>query len=98
MVRRRALAAGVETQIGNHSFPATEIATYLKNGDTLENAAAMANHSSTRTTQLYDRRRNDISLAEVERVRICRPWNIKDASIPILPYLSPSWKEKSAKK
>jgi integrase len=70
MVRRRALAAGIETQIGNHSFRATGITTYLKNGGTLENAAAMANHSSTRTTQLYDRRRDDISLAEVERVRI----------------------------
>jgi hypothetical protein len=43
---------------------------YLKNGGTLENAAAMANHASTRTTQLYDRRHDDISLDEVERVRI----------------------------
>lgn len=66
----RALAAGIETQIGNHSFPATGITTYLKNGDTLENAAAIANHSSTRTTQLYDRRREHMSLAEVERARI----------------------------
>lgn len=70
MIRRRACAAGIETQIGNHSFRATGITTYLKNGGTLENAAAMANHSSTCTTQLYDRRRDDISLAEVERVRI----------------------------
>lgn len=70
MVRRRARAAGIATRIGNHSFRATGITTYLKNGGTLENAAAMANHSSTRTTQLYDRRRDDISMAEVERVRI----------------------------
>jgi len=70
MDRRRASAAGIETPIGNHSFRATGITTYLKNGGTLENAAAMANHSSTRTTQLYDRRRDAISLAEVERVRI----------------------------
>ena len=70
LVRRRAKAAGIETRIGNHSFRATGITTYLKNGGTLENAAAMANHSSTRTTQLYDRRRDEISLAEVERVRI----------------------------
>ncbi len=70
MVRRRARAAGIATRIGNHSFRATGITTYLKNGGTLENAAAMANHSSTRTTQLYDRRRDEISLAEVERVRI----------------------------
>lgn len=30
----------------------------------------MANHSSTRTTQLYDRRRDDVTLDEVERVLI----------------------------
>lgn len=39
-------------------------------GDTLENAAAMANYASTRTTQLYDRRRDEISLDEVERIRL----------------------------
>jgi len=70
MVRRRALAAGIGTRIGNHSFRATGITAYLKNGGTLENAAAMANHASTRTTQLYDRRRDDISLDEVERIRV----------------------------
>ena len=70
MVRRRAAAAGIETRIGNHSFRATGITAYLKNGGTLENAAAMANHASTRTTQLYDRRRDAISLDEVERIRV----------------------------
>src|SRR6266852_9408878 len=57
MIRRRAAAAGIETKLGNHSFRATGITAYLKNGGTLEKAAAMANHASTRTTQLYDRRR-----------------------------------------
>jgi len=70
MIGRRAMAAGIETKLGNHSFRATGITAYLKNGGTLENAAVMANHASTRTTQLYDRRRDDISLDEVERVRI----------------------------
>ncbi|MFM0086914.1 tyrosine-type recombinase/integrase [Paraburkholderia sediminicola] len=70
MVRRHALAAGIGTAIGNHTFRATGITAYLKNGGTLENAAAMANHASTRTTQLYDRRRDDISLDEVERIRV----------------------------
>ncbi|VVO49979.1 hypothetical protein PS838_00239 [Pseudomonas fluorescens] len=55
MVRRRALAAGIKTLIGNHTFRATGITAYLKNGGTLENEAAMANHASTCTTQLYDR-------------------------------------------
>ena len=36
----------------------------------IETAAAMANHSSTRTTQLYDRRSDQFSLDEIERVRI----------------------------
>lgn len=70
MVRRRALAAGIKTPIGNHTFRATGITAYLKNGGTLENAAAMANHASTRTTQLYDRRRDEISLDEVERIQL----------------------------
>jgi site-specific recombinase XerD len=70
MVRRRAIAAGIDTKIGNHTFRATGITAYLKNGGTLENAAAMANHASTRTTQLYDRRRDDISLDEVERIHV----------------------------
>jgi site-specific recombinase XerD len=70
MIRRRAAGAGIMTQVGNHTFRATGITTYLKNGGTLENAAAMANHASTRTTQLYDRRCNEVSLDEVERISI----------------------------
>lgn len=70
MIRRRALAAGIATKIGNHTFRATGTTTYLKNGGTLEKAAAMANHASTRTTQLYDRRHEDLSLDEVERILI----------------------------
>jgi len=70
MIRRRAEAAGIKTKIGNHSFRATGITAYLKNGGTLEKAASMANHASTRTTQLYDRRRDEMSLDEVERILI----------------------------
>jgi len=70
MIRRRAEAAGIETKIGNHSFRATGITAYLKNGGTLEKAASMANHASTRTTQLYDRRYDEMSLDEVERIAI----------------------------
>jgi site-specific recombinase XerD len=70
MIGRRTAAAAIETKVGNHSFRATGITAYLKNGGTLEKAAIMANHASTRTTQLYDRRHDDINLDEVERVRI----------------------------
>jgi integrase len=58
-------AAGVKTLVGNHSFRGTGITAFLKNGGAIENAAAMANHASTKTTQLYDRRRDDVSLDEV---------------------------------
>ncbi|QSA99349.1 tyrosine-type recombinase/integrase (plasmid) [Methylococcus sp. EFPC2] len=70
MVRRRLAAAGIATLAGNHSFRATGITAYLKNGGTLEKAAAMANHASTRTTQLYDRRRDELTLDEVEKIGI----------------------------
>jgi site-specific recombinase XerC len=70
MIRRRAAAAGIGTKVGNHSFRATGITTYLKNGGTLEKAAGMANHASTRTTQLYDRQSSELTLDEVERVAI----------------------------
>jgi integrase len=70
MIGRRAGAACIATKLSNHSFRATGITAYLKNGGTLEKAAAMANHTSTRTTQLYDRRRGEVSLDEVERIVI----------------------------
>ena len=70
MIQRRAAAAGIATKLGNHSFRATGITAYLKNGGTLEKAAAMANHASTRTTQLYDRRAEEVTLDEVERILV----------------------------
>jgi integrase len=70
IIGRCAAAAGIAAKVGNHSFRATGITAYLKNGGTLEKAAAMANHASTRTTQLYDRRHDEMSLDEVERVRV----------------------------
>jgi integrase len=65
---RRSGAVGIRTKIGNPTFRATGITAYLKNGGTLEKAAMIANHASTRTTQLYDRRNDEVSLDEVERI------------------------------
>lgn len=70
MIQRRAVAAGISTAVSNHTFRATGITAYLKNGGTLEKAAKISNHSSTRTPQLYDRRSDDVSLDEVERILI----------------------------
>ena len=69
MVQRLAKTAGLKTHISNHSFRATGITAYLTNNGTLETAAKMANHASTRTTQLYDRRSDAITQTEVERIR-----------------------------
>jgi site-specific recombinase XerD len=70
MIRRRAKKAGIKTQIGCHSFRATGITNYLENGGTLEKAQTMANHESPRTTKLYDRTRDQITLDEVEKIAI----------------------------
>ena len=68
MVQRRAKAAGIETKIGCHTFRATGITIYLTNGGDLEKAQQMAAHESPRTTKLYDRRSDVVSLDEVEKV------------------------------
>jgi integrase/recombinase XerD len=70
MIRQRAAATGIRTQIGCHTFRATGITAYLKNGGKLEVAQQMAAHESSRTTGLYDRRSDEVSLDEVERIRI----------------------------
>ena len=70
MIRRRAAAAGIKTEIGCHTFRATGITAYLKNGGRLEIAQQMAAHESARTTGLYDRRSDEVSLDEVERIGI----------------------------
>jgi integrase len=70
MIQRRAKSGGITTCVGNHTFRATGVTAYLKNGGTLEPAAQMANHASTRTTQLYDRRAEEVTLDEVERILV----------------------------
>lgn len=69
MIQRRVKAAGIDTAVCNHSFRATGITAYLANGGTIENAARIAAHASTRTTQLYDRRPDDVTLDEIEKIR-----------------------------
>jgi site-specific recombinase XerD len=70
MIRRRALAAGITTPIGNHTFRATGITAYLANGGALEHAQEMAAHESPRTTKLYDRTKERLTQDEVERIRL----------------------------
>jgi integrase/recombinase XerD len=70
MVRRRVSDAGIETPIGCHTFRATGITDYLTNGGRIEVAQKMAGHSNAKTTGLYDRRNDDVSVGEVERIGI----------------------------
>jgi site-specific recombinase XerD len=70
MVRRRTAEAGFKIKLGCHVFRATGITAYLEAGGTLENAQAMAAHESPRTTKLYDRTGDEITLDEVERITI----------------------------
>jgi len=70
MLQRRARDAGIPTAVCNHTFRATGITAYLHNGGSLEKAQAMAAHESPRTTKLYDRTDDQITLDEVEKIGI----------------------------
>lgn len=70
MIARRIAAVEIGTKAGCHSFRATGIIEYLRNGGKLEIAQHMANHESARTTGLYDRRDDQVSLDEIERIVI----------------------------
>jgi hypothetical protein len=54
----------------NHSFRATGITNFLENGGTIEEAQAIACHESPRTTKLYDRTGDRLSLDTIEKIRI----------------------------
>jgi len=70
MIKRRAKHADLPYSTCCHTFRATGITTYLKSGGTLEHAQQIAAHESPRTTKLYDRTRDQISVDEVERIKI----------------------------
>jgi len=70
MIQRCAAELGTRARMGCHTFRATGTTAYLEAGGTLENAQAMAAHESPRTTKLYDRTGDEITLDEVERITI----------------------------
>ena len=53
-----------------HTFRATGVTAYLSNGGTLEHAQRIAGHASPKTTKLYDRTADAISVDEIERIVI----------------------------
>ena len=70
MVKRRVKAAEFGEAANCHTFRASGITAYLLNGGTLERAQAIAGHESPRTTQLYDRTADDITVEDIERIRV----------------------------
>ena len=70
MLERRLTAAGIPGKISAHSWRATGITIYLLRGGKLEHAQQIANHESPRTTKLYDRTSDAVSLDEIERIVI----------------------------
>lgn len=70
VVKVRGTAIGLPASICCHTFRATGITAYLENGGTLEKAQAIAAHASPRTTKLYDRTSDALTLDEIERIAI----------------------------
>ena len=70
MVKRRARNAGLSDTLGNHSCRGTGITAFLKNGGIMENAQKMAGHADIKTTKMYDRRSQEVTVEMVEMVGI----------------------------
>lgn len=70
MVKRRTRAAGLSPTTCCHTFRATGITAYLENGGIIEHAQQIAAHESPRTTKLYDRTSDQVSLDEIEKIVI----------------------------
>jgi len=70
MIKRRCHQIELGAAANCHTFRATGITAYLLNGGTLEHAQVIAAHESPRTTKLYDRTSDEITLDEIERIGI----------------------------
>ena len=70
IVKRRCRQAGLGHAFSSHSMRATGITAYMQAGGTLERAQQMAAHASSRTTNLYNRTSDAVTLDEVERILI----------------------------
>ena len=73
MIKRRAAAAGLPPSTCCHTFRATGITAYLSNGGTLEHAQQIVGNASPKTTKLYDRTADTVTVDESERIMICPP-------------------------
>jgi integrase/recombinase XerD len=69
-IRKRARNAVFLTPVGCRTWRGTGVTVYLENGDRLEHAQQIAGHGSPRTTKLYDRTKDEITIGEVERIQL----------------------------
>jgi integrase/recombinase XerD len=69
MLKRRLKQAGLPAHYSPHSFRATGITNFLENDGTPEAAQRIAGHADSRTTKLYNRRGQKVSLEDMERIR-----------------------------
>jgi hypothetical protein len=60
------LSSPIQLVATNFGGPASR--RFLENGGTIENAQSMADHDSPRTTKLYDRTDDGVTLDEIERI------------------------------
>jgi integrase/recombinase XerD len=70
MIKRRAKVATLRYCTCYHTFRATDIHDLHAKWRHARSAQQIAAHASPRTTKLYDRTQDEISLDEVERIRI----------------------------
>jgi integrase/recombinase XerD len=70
MIQRRVKAAGHRDGDRQSYFPRHRHHRLPEDSGKLEVAQHIANHESPRTTKLYDRRQDEISLDEIERITI----------------------------
>ena len=69
MIKRRPKGVALAYSIRCHTFRAPWITAYLQNGGTLEHAQQITARQSPRTTKLYDRTKDEMSLYEIERIK-----------------------------
>jgi len=70
MIQQRATDAGAFDPVSCHSFRATGITVYLVNKETLETAQKIAAHESPRTTRLYNRTNDQLTLDQIDKISV----------------------------
>ena len=63
-------SVGLGAAANCHTFRATGITAYLLNGGTLERTQEIAAHESPRTTKLYDRTLDEVTVEDIEKIGI----------------------------